>query len=252
LPIGSHITAERTALLEAINAEKKRTAGLINRAVEGAWVGYANAMGLVCKEGLSTSDQRKITNMDDVRKSLRQLDLKERMEALYFLTGYVRDVIHGHVMWGETHQTIVEDYVMQTMDATFAISRDEMTAGHKTCVGQLYGQVYNRKKQKLYAAVLPKHTTLSVDSKEFKTKSSWKRPKTQYFVHTHMIEMDTGTSRVVSKLVITSSHLLYMTIQIIRLTTHILIQLIQYRWIYERQLVILLGNLASNSSYTNF
>jgi hypothetical protein len=75
-----------------------------------------------------------------------------------------------------------------------------MKAGHKTCVGQLYSQLFNQKKQKLHLSVLPANASLAVESKGFATKANWRRQKTQYFVHTTQTNLDEA-SRVNSELV---------------------------------------------------
>jgi hypothetical protein len=89
---------------------------------------------------------------------------------------------------------------MDTLKAHFSVTRTEMKAGHKTCVGQLYSQIYNRKKQKLQQSVLPPQTSLAVVSKGCKPKPTWKRPKNQYFVHTLITHKDEA-ARVDSELV---------------------------------------------------
>ena len=183
LPKGSHSTAEVTALLEMIDRDKLLAQKMVSTAIDNSWIGYADAMGLVYRE-YNTPASRQILTIRDLRLALKQLVLKERLAALHFVTGYARDVIHRQVMWGATHQMTVEDYVMNTLNARFAVSRAEMKPGHKTCVGQLYSQVYNRKKQKLLQSVLPTHTSLAVVSKGFKNGPHWKRPKAMYFVHT--------------------------------------------------------------------
>jgi hypothetical protein len=49
--------------------------------------------------------------------------LPEHLAALYFITGYACDVLYQQVMWGASHQeAVVEDYVMDKMNATFAIN----------------------------------------------------------------------------------------------------------------------------------
>ena len=199
LQTGSHSTAEVTALLEIIDRDKLLTQKMVGTAIDNSWIGYANAMGLVYRE-YNTPESLQILTIRDLRLSLKQLVLKERLAALYFVTGYARDVIHGQVMWGATHQMTVEDFVMDTLNARFAISRAEMKPGHKTCVGQLYSQVYNRKKQKLHQSVLPTHTSLAVDSKGYKTKTNWKRPKAMYFVHT-LVPGNNEETKVISELV---------------------------------------------------
>jgi len=199
LPTESHSTAESKLLLEIIDREKLQVGYMIGTAIDGSWIGYANAMGLVYREH-KTAEWSQIGTVRDLRLALRQLVLKERLAALYFLTGYTRDELHAQVMWGATHQTTVEDYVMDALNASFSIQRSEMKGGHRTCVGQLYSQIYNRKKQKLQQSVLPAHTAVAVGSNGFKPKTNWKRPKTNYFVHTSIANKDEVT-RVVTDLV---------------------------------------------------
>jgi hypothetical protein len=211
----THSTAENKNLLEIINQDKLQASKMIGTAIDGSWVAYANAMGLVYHE-YKTPESRQIVTIRDLRYAIRQLGVTERLAALYFLTGYTRDVLHAQVMWGASHQSTVEDYVMETLKARFSIARSEMKAGHKTCVGQLYSQVYNRKKQKLQMAVLPTDTSLAVVSNGFKTKTNWRRPKTQYFVHKAVADDEGGGTRVVSELV--SMRYSHITRIMIRLT----------------------------------
>jgi hypothetical protein len=89
---------------------------------------------------------------------------------------------------------------MDELNASFSVARSEMKAEHKTCVGQLYSQLFNQKKQKLHRSVLPANASLAVESKGFTTKANWRRQKTQYFVHTTQTNLD-GASRVDSELV---------------------------------------------------
>jgi hypothetical protein len=146
-------------------------------------------MGLKYRE-YQALESSLIVTIRNLRLALKQLVLKERLEAIYFVMGYAQDVVHAQVMWGANHQSGVKDYVMDKLNTSFSKSRSEMKPGHKTCVGQLYSQVYNQKKQKLQQMVLPAHTSLAVKSKGFTTKTNWKRPKSQYFVHTSKKDRD--------------------------------------------------------------
>jgi hypothetical protein len=120
----------------------------------------------------------------------------DQVAAMYFITGYTRDVIYKQVIWGATHQDAVEDYVMATMGARFSTNRSDMKAGHKTCVGILYGQVYN----KLLRATLPPHVSLAVGRHGVPQKSNWKRPKEIYFVHT-TVATSSEVTRIESQMV---------------------------------------------------
>jgi hypothetical protein len=182
--VGSHSTAEAEMLLIQINRDRLQATSLITTAIECSWIGYANAMGLVFQE-TKTFEKRPIVTMANLRQALRHLSLTERHTAVYFLTGYTRDVLYSQVMWGTTHQLAVEDYVLMKLNATFAISRSAMKPGHKTCVGLLYAQIYNHKKQKMQRAVLPSHMTIAVGMMQGKSNTpNWKQPKEIYFVHT--------------------------------------------------------------------
>ena len=183
LAAGSHSTVETQALLALIERDKRQSTALIGLAIEGSWLGYANAMGLVYQEP-NTPESRQIVSMSDLRMTLKHLKPMDQLAAIYFITGYTRDVLYKQVIWGATHQDAVEDYVMATMCARFATNRCDMKAGHKTCVGILYGQIYNQKKQKLMRAILPSHVSLAVSRHGVPLKSNWKRPKDIYFVHT--------------------------------------------------------------------
>ncbi len=189
---GSHSTAATMALLAIINTEKAQAAAIITTAIEGSWIGYANAMGLVYHE-TKTYETRQIVTMQDLRVALRHMSQSERLQALYFMTGYTRDVLYSQVLWGTTHQAAVEDYVMLTMNATFAIARTAMKAGHKTCVGLLYAQIYNRRKQQLQKAVLPNNITVALGMNGRSQTPNWKRPKEIYFVHTEKETEDNTT-----------------------------------------------------------
>jgi hypothetical protein len=168
---------------------------MIRTAIEGSRIAYANGMGLKYHEYKATESSQ-IHTMRDLRIALRQQVPWERLAAVYFGTGYVMDVLHPQVMWGATHQSTVKDYVMDELNASFSVAWSEMKAGHKTCVGQLYSQLFNQKKYKLHQSVLlPAKASLAVESKGFTTKANWRRQKTQYFVHTTQTNLD-GASRV--------------------------------------------------------
>jgi hypothetical protein len=134
LPAGSHSTADTALLLTQINRDKQMTTSIISLAIDGSWIGYANAMGLVFQEPF-TPEHRQIVTMGDLRMALKQMTLADRLAALYFLTGYTRDVLYSQVLWGVSHQDAVEDYVMEMLGASFSTSRSDMKPGHKTCVG---------------------------------------------------------------------------------------------------------------------
>ena len=203
LPGGSRSTSDTEALLKQIDCDKSQTRSLIVTAIEGSWIGYATVMGLLYRDS-NTTATRQISSMADLRSALRDLPvLEDRIAALYFLTSYTRDVLYSQVMWGGTHQAAVEDYVMERMGAYFTTPRTEMQPGTKTCVGQLYGQVYNQKKHKLYASTLPSGTTLAVGCQEFKTRPHWKRPKEVYFVNTCIPSTYVALEQVNSKTVCT-------------------------------------------------
>jgi hypothetical protein len=186
---GSHSTSQTTELLTLIDRDKQMTIALVSIAIEG----------LKYKE-LGAHEHRQIVTISDLRGALKQLPIQDRLAALYFLTGYTRDVNYSQVFWGATHQDAVEDYVMKTMLATFTTKRADMKAGHKTCVGQMYAQIYNRKKQRLHLAILPSNITLAVGRHGFPKPTHWKRPKAFYFVHT-TVANTSDTAKVESQLV---------------------------------------------------
>ena len=183
LPGGSHSEKETQALLQAINRDKLQITSLISDAIEGSWVSYANAMGLKY-QAPNTPESRQIVTIRDLRQALRDLPDSEQPAAIYFITGYTRDVLYSQVLWGITHQAAVEDYVMERMHASFTTPRASMKPGHKTCVAQLYSQIYNRKKMKLQRAVLRENITLAVARYGKSANNNWKRPKHMFFVHT--------------------------------------------------------------------
>jgi hypothetical protein len=206
LAADSHSTAASCELLQLINQEKTQAAAIITTAIEGSWIGYANAMGLVFHESRAY-ETRQIVTMQDLRVALRRMSEAERLAALYFLTGYTRDVLYSQVLWGATHQVAVEDYVMLAMNASFSICRTAMIAGHKTCVGLLYAQIYNQKKQKLIKAVLPSHITVAVGMNGRSQTPNWKRPKEIYFVHTTNETKDNTTMHMSQKVSRPSHHM---------------------------------------------
>ena len=198
LPAGSHSAAETNALLTTINREKMQCMGLVGAAIDGSWIGYANAMGLKYQER-HTPESLHIVTVSDLRQALRDLPEKEQPTALYFITAYTRDVLYSQVLWGITHQTAVEDYAMERLHASFAIPRAEMQAGNKTCVAQLYSQVYNRKRMRLQRAVLQPNTTLAL-GRHNAPNGNWKCPKHMFFVKTTTHGVD-GTAQVASRMV---------------------------------------------------
>jgi hypothetical protein len=173
----------------------------VGDAIDGSWIGYANAMGLTYQER-NTPESRQIVTTNDLRQALQALPTSEKPAALYFLTGYTRDVLYSQVLWGLTHQAAVEDYAMARMNARFSTPRANMQAGHKTCVAQLYGQIYNRKRMKLQRAVLPQNITLAVGRYGEIANKNWKRPKHMFFVNTTtttLDQQDTVESHMVSQ-----------------------------------------------------
>ncbi len=189
-----HSTAETEELLKCIDHDKLQVTSLLGAAIDGSWIGYTNAMGLKYHEP-NTPESRQLVTPRNLRHALKTLPETETVAALYFLTGYNRDVLYPQVLWGMTHQTAVEDYAMERMNACFSTPRSHMKPGHKTCVGQLYGQIFNQKKQQLQLAVLPKNTKLAVGRYGETADHNWKRPKQMYFVHTILSRI--GTSETV-------------------------------------------------------
>lgn len=182
LTTATHSSEETQARLLVIDREKTHASRLINQAIAGSWIGYANAMGLVYREK-NSHETRKIITMRDLRLAFQDMNDEKCIAAVYFLTGFTRDVLHPQVLYGSTHQVAVEDYVMDTLNATFETKRSEMKPGHKTCVSQLYSQLYNSKHQKLKKQLLPQNVSVAVEGNGYVTPSHWKRPKTHYFVH---------------------------------------------------------------------
>jgi hypothetical protein len=109
---------------------------MICTAIEASWIAYANGMGLRYHEYKATESSQ-IHTMRDLRIALRQLVPRERLADVSFVTGCTRDVLHPQVMWGATHQSTVEDYVMDELNGSFSVAQSERKAGHQTCVGQL-------------------------------------------------------------------------------------------------------------------
>ena len=182
-------------MLTQIERDKKQCTSLVSNAIEGSWIGYANAMGLVLRAP-NTPESRCIVTMSDLRRALKTLDLMDMIAAVYFITGYTRDVLYKQVLWGASHQEAVEDYVMATMGAKFSTDRVCMQAGHKTCVGILYGQIYNHKKQKLSRALIKSPMSLGVARNGITQPTNWKHPKDIYFVHTS--STNTGADAIIA------------------------------------------------------
>lgn len=200
VPDGSHSTAAAEDLLQMVNREKLQCTSIMSDAIDGSWIAYANAMGLKYQQR-NTPESRQIVTISDLRWALRDVQDSELPAALYFITGYTRDVLYSQVLWGITHQAAVEDYVMDRMHAGFSTTRANMKPGHKTCVAQLYAQIYNRKRMKLQRAVLPDNTTLSVGRDGVGKNRNWKRPKHMFFVTTTQVtdgNPETVLTRMVS------------------------------------------------------
>jgi hypothetical protein len=192
---GSHRTADTENMLIQIERDKKQCTSLIGNAIEGSWIGYANAMGLVYHPP-NTPESRCIVSMSDLRSALKLLAVMDMVAAVYFITGYTRDVLYKQVLWGGSHQEAVEDYVMAMMSAKFSTHRLSMQAGHKTCVGILYGKIYNHKKQKLSRALIKSPMSLGVARNGVIQPTHWKRPKDIYFVHTS--STNTGADAIIA------------------------------------------------------
>ena len=216
----SRSTAETELVLRQIDREKKQVALFIGMAIDGSWVGYANAMGLEYRER-DTPESRQIVTMSDLRVAIKQLALSDRMAALYFITGFTRDVVYQQVLWGASHQAAVEDCVMERMGARFATPRWDMTPGHKTCVGILYGKMYNHRKQRLFRSILPVHITVAVCKQQVAQSTHWKRPKTAYFVHETKTTTDArGKAEKTVKSVMVRVETYQCVTQYTKLTTH--------------------------------
>jgi hypothetical protein len=88
VPSESHIIADSKTLLNIIDKYKLLLAGkMISTAINGSWIGYANAMGLeYYKYKLTKSCQ--ILTFHDLRLALKQLNLRKCLAAVYFVTGY--------------------------------------------------------------------------------------------------------------------------------------------------------------------
>jgi hypothetical protein len=197
LPEDSRGKKNTEEMLHVMNENKQQSNRLIGSAIEKSWIGYAQAMKLKYQEK-PNPELRTIITMDHLRQALKNLTLSERIAALYFITGYTRDVLYSQVMYGSTHQNTVEDYVMHHFNAHFSITRTQMKPGRKTCLGILYGQVHNRCKHRLQKAVLPKHITMGVTKQVDNRDANWKRPKHIYYVETS-VTTETNTTRVEAK-----------------------------------------------------
>ena len=157
-------------------------------------------MGLKYQEP-NSPESRQIVTISDLRQALRDMPKSDVPAAMYFITGYTRDVLYSQVLWGITHQAAVEDYVMERMNVCFSTTRANMLPGNKTCVAQLYGQMYNRKRMKLQRAVLHPNMTLAVSRYGATENPNWKRPKHMFFVNTKQITGDGTTVAVESCMV---------------------------------------------------
>jgi hypothetical protein len=91
--------ADSKALLDIIDQDKSLAGRMIRTAIEGSWIAYANGMGSKYHEYKATESSQ-IHTMHDPRIALRQLVPRERLAAVYFITGYTRGVLHPQVMWG--------------------------------------------------------------------------------------------------------------------------------------------------------
>lgn len=99
VPSESHSTADSKALLNIIDQDKLLAGKMICNAMEGSWIGYAYGMGLEYHE-YQSMESCQILTLCDLRIALKQLIIRERLAAVYFVMGYARDVIHAQVMWG--------------------------------------------------------------------------------------------------------------------------------------------------------
>jgi hypothetical protein len=104
---GLHSTAETAALLTHIDRNKQMTTSLVSIAIDGSWIGYANAMRLKFQEP-NTPGYKQIVTISDLHGALSSYNLWDRLAALYFLPGYTHDVLYLQVFWEATHQDTVE------------------------------------------------------------------------------------------------------------------------------------------------
>jgi hypothetical protein len=129
VPYESHSTADSKALLDIIDHHKLLAGETICDAIEGSWIGYANAMGLEYHE-YKSSESCQILTLRDLRLALKQIGQRKGCSSR---TGNVGGDPSSYSQ--RLRNGCIECKLLT-----------EMKASHKTCVGQLYSQIFNKKK----------------------------------------------------------------------------------------------------------
>ena len=96
-----------------------------------------------------------------------------------------------------THQQAAEDAVCELLHIRLGRTRFNVGKGKKTCIGQLYGLLYNRHKHRLHKIIFGKSNVfVSVKSGLVSKPKNWKRNKHLYFTHEKTRDEMSGKMKV--------------------------------------------------------
>jgi hypothetical protein len=168
--------------LHQILKDKRTCDSVIKEIIKNMLVTMANASGIrvtIASQGTT----RMCATTYDVIQGMRTLPIHDRLAMLQFLTNYAGGLLYQDTL-GVTHQEATEDAVCEILHVSLGRNRKTIGIGKKTCIGQLYGLVYNRQKHRFQNSVLRgTNTHVSVEHGLVPKPKNWKRNKHVYFIH---------------------------------------------------------------------
>ena len=171
---------ERT--LHQIIQDKQACDAIITKIIKNMFVSMANASGLrvtIASQGTT----HLCATTYDVVQAMRNLPVYDRLDMLQFLTNYASGLLYQDTL-RVTHQEATEDALCEVLHVSLGRTRHTVGVGKKTCIGQLYGLLYNRQKQRLHKSVLRgTKMNVSVEHGLVSKPKNWKRNKHVYFIH---------------------------------------------------------------------
>lgn len=189
---GSTSTEQELArTLQQILDDKQRCDALITKIIKQMFISLANAAGVRVRV-LSQGTTRKCATMKDVSKGIRDMQQQDSLDMVQFLTNFASGVLYRDML-GVTHQEATEDAVCEVLRVQLGKTRHTVGSGKKTCIGQLYGLLYNRQKQRLHCSIQGQaRIYVSVERGMVPKHKNWKRNKHVYFVHEKIKNEATG------------------------------------------------------------
>jgi hypothetical protein len=168
--------------LVQIKEDKVMCEATITKIIKNLFVSLANACGLrvsVATQGTS----RLCASTRDLVKAMRELPENDRLDLLQFITNYAGGLLYENTL-GVSHQEATEDAVCEILHVRLGRTRHTVGQGKKTCIGNLYGLLYNRQKQRLHTCVLRNDSAfVSIERGLVFKSANWRRNKHIYFIH---------------------------------------------------------------------